>query len=467
MTAALAVWGTTSGAGKSVLTTGLARWFHRQGLRVVPFKAQNMSNHARVVDGGEIGAAQWLQALAAGVAPDVRMNPVLTKPEPDGRSQVVVLGRVDDELGRSAWRGRAASVWPQVVEALDGLRQGADLVLVEGAGSPAETNLADVDLANLATVAHLDAPALLVADIDRGGAFAHLFGTWSLVPDAHRHRVRGFVLNRFRGDATLLAPAPEELATRTRVPTIGILPELAHRLPDEDGASFRPEIRGDRPRVAVVGYPSASNLDELAGLAEVADVVVATRPSDLVDAELVVLPGSKHVSTDGRWLAASGLGAALVTAAEAGVRVLGICGGAQLLGREVVDVDGVEGGPGGRIAGLGLLPVHTELHRRKVVGTTTIDLPEDLEAPWAALAGRRVAGYEIHHGRTTPSDDGRQVWAHGSVLATTAHGLLEDPDVVEELLARRPSGLETTFDLLADAIEEHLDTDLLRHLARI
>ncbi|QGG96178.1 cobyric acid synthase [Actinomarinicola tropica] len=465
MSRSLAVWGTTSGAGKSLVTTGLARWFARQGVRVVPFKAQNMSNHARVVEGGEIGAAQWLQALAAGVDPDVRMNPVLTKPEADGRSQVVVLGQVDEDLSRAAWRGRATSVWPRVVDALDDLRADADLVLVEGAGSPAETNLADVDLANLATADHLDAPALLLADIDRGGAFAHLFGTWSLVPDDHRHRIAGFVLNRFRGDPTLLAPAPEELSGRTGVPTIGVLPELAHRLPDEDGASFAPVVRGGRPRVGVVRYPTASNLDELAGVVEVADVVAATEPRHLVDAELIVLPGAKHVTSDAAWLRTSGVGAAIRGAAEAGVRVLGICGGAQLLGEDVVDADGVEGPAGVRVDGLGLLPLRTELHRAKVVRATTIELPRELARPWEAVAGRRARAYEIHHGHTGPTDDGRQVWSHGPVLAVTAHGLLEDPDVVEVLLGRRPTGLDATFDLLADAVEEHLDTEQLRRIA--
>ncbi|MBK5223486.1 MAG: cobyric acid synthase [Acidimicrobiia bacterium] len=463
---AIAVWGTSSGAGKSLVATGLARWFARHGVRVVPFKAQNMSNHARVVDGGEIGAAQWLQALAAGVRPDVRMNPVLTKPEGDGRSQVVVLGRVDEELSGRLWRGRAASVWPLVRDAVDGLRADADLVLVEGAGSPAEINLVDVDLANLATAEHLDARALIVTDIDRGGAFAHLFGTWSLVPPEHRARIDGFVLNGFRGDASLLAPAPERLGEMTGVPTIGVIPRLDHALPDEDGASFRPAVIGGRSRVAVVGYPTASNLDELAAVVEVADVLVATTPSDLCGADLIVLPGSKHVTSDAVWLERSGVGRAVVSAASAGTRVAGICGGAQLLGRTIVDRDGVEGPAGHRVEGLGLLAVATELHRHKVVGTGTIEVAADVDGPWGVLTGRRVEGYEIHHGVTGPHD-GSQVWVDGPVLATVAHGLFEDPDVVEAVLGRRPTGLEATFDLLADAVDEHLDHDALFRMARL
>ena len=461
---ALAVWGTSSNAGKSLVATGLARWCARRGLRVVPFKAQNMSNHARVVDGGEIGAAQWLQALAAGVTPDVRMNPVLTKPEADGRSQVVVLGQVDHDLSARPWRGRGASVWPRVRAALDDLATTADLVLVEGAGSPAETNLADVDMANLATARHLDARALLVTDIDRGGAFAHLYGTWALLDDDARGRIDGFVLNQFRGDPDLLAPAPQDLAARTGVPTLGVIPRLDHGLPDEDGASFAPRRRPGRPRVAVVRYPTASNLDELAGLLEVADVVAATTPGHLADAGMIVLPGSKHVTADASWLRTSGVGRAVVAAAAgSGTPILGICGGAQLLGTRIVDVAGVEGLAGAVAEGLGLLDVATELQHDKTVVTTTISLPTGLSGPWARLGGRRVPGYEIHHGATRP-DDGDLVWHHGCVLALTAHGLLEDPDVVEALFDHRPSGLDAVFDELADAIDEHLDTDTLVRL---
>lgn len=461
----LAVWGTSSGAGKSLLATGLARWFSRRGVRVVPFKAQNMSNHARVVAGGEIGAAQWLQALAAGVEPDVRMNPVLTKPEGDGRSQVIVLGQVDPDLSARAWRGRAASVWPRIADALDELADGADLVLVEGAGSPAETNLADVDLANLATVRHLDARALLIADIDRGGAFAHLYGTWALLDDEARGRIGGFVLNGFRGDASLLAPAPADLEARTGVPTIGVIPRLDHQLPDEDGASFAPTRRPGRRRVAVVRYPTASNLDELAGLTEVADVVAASTPAHLGDAELVVLPGSKNATSDADWLARSAMGATIVAAARAGTPVLGVCGGAQLLGRLIVDVDGIEGPPGREVEGLGLLDVVTELLADKVVQATTIELPPHLDGPWGALAGRRVAGYEIHHGRTSPDPSGAMVWQQGPVLAMTAHGLLEDPEVVEALVGHRPRSLDVVFDQLADAVDAHLDPAALFRLA--
>ncbi len=231
---AVMVQGCTSGAGKSLLSTALCRWYADRGLRVAPFKGQNMSNNARVVAGGELGVAQWLQALAARAEPDVRMGPVLVKPERDG-SQVVVLGRVDSGLSRRGWTERRRDLWPTIAGSLDELINGYDLVICEGAGSPAEINLRDTDLANMRVAAHAGAPVLLVADIDRGGAFAHLYGTWALLAAADRSRLDRFVLNRFRGDQALLRDGPGELAACTGMPYAGLLPMLAHRLPDERG----------------------------------------------------------------------------------------------------------------------------------------------------------------------------------------------------------------------------------------
>jgi adenosylcobyric acid synthase len=258
--ATIMVQGTSSSAGKSLLVTALARSFARRGLRVAPFKAQNMSNNARVVADGEIGTAQWLQAKAARVPAETRMNPVLIKPEGDRRSQVVVRGRVDHELSRTAWRGRAGWTWPVIEESLGSLIRDFDVVVIEGAGSPAETNLWDCDVANMRVAEAADARVLLVTDIDRGGAFAHLFGTWALLPDHHRRLIGGFVLNKFRGDPSLLAPAPEELAERTGVPVLGVVPWIEHFLPDEEGA-LRTHPSPDGPVVALVRYPTASTLD--------------------------------------------------------------------------------------------------------------------------------------------------------------------------------------------------------------
>src|SRR5919198_4076977 len=248
---ALMVQGASSSAGKSLVATALARAFHRRGIDVVPFKAQNMSNNARVVKGGEIGTAQYLQALAAGVEPDVLMNPVLVKPEGDTRSQVVILGKPDPELSRMAWRNRSPLLWPVIERSLLRLLAEHELVLLEGAGSPAETNLRDTNLANMRAALVADARVVLVADIDRGGAFAHLYGTWALLRHEERSRIGGFVLNKFRGDPSLLSPAPQRLEELTRVPVLGVLPWLEHGLPGEDGAAT-PTVRWNRPVVAIL-----------------------------------------------------------------------------------------------------------------------------------------------------------------------------------------------------------------------
>ncbi|RYF69530.1 MAG: cobyric acid synthase, partial [Comamonadaceae bacterium] len=266
------VLGTTSGAGKSWLTTALCRWYARQGLHVAPFKAQNMSNNARVVAGGEIGSAQYFQALAARAVPDVRMNPLLLKPERDTHSQVVLMGQVSEALSAMPWRGRSERVWPRIAAALDELRAANDVVVIEGAGSPSEINLMASDIVNLRVARHAAARCLLITDIDRGGAFAHLYGTWALMPEADRALLRGFVLNKFRGDASLLAPAPQMLQDMTGVPTVATLPMWwQHGLPEEDGV-FDASTRGSGEAactVAVVAYPRISNLDEFQPLKNV------------------------------------------------------------------------------------------------------------------------------------------------------------------------------------------------------
>jgi len=289
------VLGTTSGAGKSWLTTALCRYYARQGLKVAPFKAQNMSNNARVVSGGEIGSAQYFQALAAGAVPDVRMNPLLLKPEKDTQSQVVLMGQVNAELSRMEWRGRSASVWPVVSRALDELIAENDVVVMEGAGSPAEINLKASDIVNMRAAQHAKAACLLVTDIDRGGAFAHLYGTWAMLDEAERKLIKGFVLNKFRGDAKLLAPGPQMLQDMTGVPTVATLPMWwQHGLPEEDGVfDDRSVASGAVTRtVAVIAYPRISNLDEFQPLKNVPGLRLkwVRSPADLMGADWVILP---------------------------------------------------------------------------------------------------------------------------------------------------------------------------------
>ncbi|HJR94454.1 MAG TPA: cobyric acid synthase [Gaiellaceae bacterium] len=465
---ALSVQGVSSFSGKSFLVTALARAFSRRGTRVAPFKAQNMSNNARVVDGGEIGVAQYLQALAAGIEPDVRMNPILVKPEGDDRSQVVVLGRVHHDASRQRWRERPPSLWPVAEQALHELLREYELVILEGAGSPAETNLRSTDLSNMRSAHAADAPVLLVADIDRGGAFAHLFGTWALVTGDDRRRLSGFVLNKFRGDERLLAPAPEGLERETGMAYAGLLPFVEHGLPDEDGAA-PPIPRPGRPRVAVVRYPTASNLDEFKALEQAVDLVWARRPEDLEGVELVVLPGSKQVAADLAWLRARGFDAAIARTARDGTRVLGICGGLQMLGEEIADPVGVDG----NAVGLGLLPVRTTFaatKRTASVETVFASLP----APWQELAGTRIRGYEIRHGETvsdgTAGDalpEGRG-FARGAVLGIAVHGLLEQPHAVAALLGRVPERtLDSVFEDLADLVEQRLDMEWIARTAGV
>jgi adenosylcobyric acid synthase len=452
------VQGTSSSAGKSLLTVGLARALRRRGIDVVPFKAQNMSNNARVAADGEIGTAQYLQALAAGVTPQVRMNPVLVKPESDQRSQVVVLGRAEHDLSRLPWRERQRLLWPVVEDALRSLMAEHELLLLEGAGSPAELNLTDVDLANSRSAETAGASVLLVVDIDRGGAFAHLYGTWALLAPRERARIEGFVLNKFRGDPKLLPPAPEQIAALTGVRRVSVMPFLDHALPDEDEVTSRSPA-GPRPIVAIVRYPTASNLDEFRMLEEVADVRWAESPRALEHADMVVLPGSKHVTGDLAWLRRTGIAAAVRRRGREGTPLLGICGGLQMLGGRIEDTAGVDGTG----EGLGLLPIASSFAAEKRVARASARFAV-LEEPWSALGGATLRGYEIRHGdsvrtgRVQEALPGSLGFACGSVLGIYLHGLFEQPEILQALFGARPQRpLEQTFEQLADAVEEHLD----------
>ena len=475
------VLGTSSGAGKSWLVTALCRWLSNQGLRVAPFKAQNMSNNARVVQGGEIGSAQYFQALAARAVPNVRMNPLLLKPESDTSSQVVLLGRVDSELSVMPWRERGPQVWPQLAAALDELRETCDVVVIEGAGSPAEINLMDCDVVNLRVARHVQARCLLVTDIDRGGAFAHLYGTWALLPPEDRVLIEGFVLNKFRGDPALLAPAPQQLQQLTGVPTVATLPIWRdHGLPEEDGLSaedWRAPWR-DAPglRVAIVAWPRLSNLDEFLPLSRLPGVQLrwVRRPDELAGADWVILPGSKNTVADLAWLRAQGLDQAVAVHAAAGGAVLGICGGLQMLGEALIDTEAVDG----NVAGLGLLPLVTVFDPVKTVRRTDTRF-DAVGGPWHACSGVAVSGYEIHQGRTelhpamiAAGHEARRVlppglgWqnAAGNVMGLYLHGLFEDPRILHALWGAAVPAPDQVFDGLADFAQQHFDGAFLQSL---
>ena len=491
MTRFVMVWGTSSGAGKSWLATALCRSAARRGTVVRPFKAQNMSNNARVVAGldglgAEIGAAQYFQALAAGVEPGVDMNPVRLTPERDPASQVVVHGRVEAALGRQGWRERSATLAVAARESLRRLAGTCDLVVIEGAGSPAEINLAPQDYVNLGTARQARElgtfASLLVADIDRGGAFAHLFGTWALLPDDLRGSLTGFVLNRFRGDAGLLEPGPSDLQRMTGVPLAGVIPMVRdHGLPDEDGlfdAGNPGAAKAGRLRIAVLCPPHISNLDEFEPLRRMPGVQLAWARSEaeLHGADWIVLPGSKQVSGDLAWLRRQGLDGAIVRHAAAGRPVLGICGGLQILGEALVDPEGHDGEAGFNGPGLGLLPLVTRYERDKRVRRTPLRFAQT-DGAWAPWAGVEATGYEIHCGVSVPHPDLptprvalRDVhgdalgWQHGNVLGVYAHGLFESSALLRAMWGATAPALEDSFDLLADLVDEHLDKDLLDRL---
>jgi adenosylcobyric acid synthase len=478
------VLGTTSGAGKSWLATALCRWYAQRGYKVAPFKAQNMSNNARVVAGpdgsyGEIGSAQYFQALAARAVPDVRMNPVLLKPEADTHSQVVLLGQVSPALTAMPWRERSEHVWPDIAHSLDDLRSDNDIVVIEGAGSPAEINLHSSDIVNMRVARHAQARCLLITDIDRGGAFAHLYGTWALLPADEQALITGFVLNKFRGDAALLAPAPQMLQERTGIPTVATLPMWwNHGLPEEDGVfDQRTRATGSvHTTIAVVAYPRISNLDEFQALKNIDGVrlVWARSAADLVGADWIILPGSKHTSSDLAWLRASKIDATIAAHAARGGRVLGICGGLQMLGEALIYPYGIDG----NAPGLGLLPLVTQFAETKTVRHTTAQFAQ-LSGAWVALSAISFTGYEIHHGLTSVRADlftGKAqpsavlppdlAWqnAQGNVLGIYVHGLFDDAAALQALFGTSAPTLESVFDAMAQFIDTHFLPGTLQQL---
>jgi len=482
--------------GKSLLTAALCRIFARAGHRVAPFKAQNMSLNAAVtVDGGEIGRAQAVQAAAAGIEPTVDMNPILLKPEADDRSQIVVHGRA---RGSACWRDymqMAPTLWPAIVDSLERLRCTHDLVMIEGAGSPAEINLS-VDLANMRIAALADAPVVLVGDIERGGVFAALVGTLALLAPDDRARVAGLVINRVRGDASLLRPGLDLVAAQTGVPVLGVVPHLgAAALPEEDSldlfANGR-DLRDARIVIAVPRLPHIANFDDVEPLAAEPGVAVrfVARAEAIDDADIVVVPGSKTTLADLAWLRERGLDAAIRGAAHDGRLVIGVCGGYQMLGERLEDPEHVESSITSA-AGLGVLPIVTTFERHKITrrvhGTVLPGGPLD------AAAGAPFEGYEIHCGRTsvhggtpvlalaggddaTVRTDGTAV---GSVFGTYVHGCFASGPLRRALLeaaALRQGtdpdprwGADTLadrYDRVADQVGASLDIDALARLVR-
>ena len=494
------VAGTASHVGKSVLVAAFCRLYARRGLRVAPFKAQNMALNSFVTpEGGELGRAQAYQAEAAGVEPHVDMNPVLLKPSSQTGSQVVVLGRPVRHMSVREYHRYQREVWPVVTAALDRLRGKNDLVVVEGAGGIAEINLRDHDIVNLKVALHADAPVILVGDIDRGGVFASLFGSIELLEPAERGLVKAFVINKFRGDPSLLDSGVQFLEERTGIPSLGVIPYLQDWRGDEEDSlgidDRRTERRADAPlQIAVVRLPFVSNYTDFDALSRENDVSIkyVTSGEELEGAVAVILPGTKSTVHDLSWLRERSLAGVIKRKAEAGIPIVGICGGYQMLGRVIRDPENVESAAS-LTEGLGLLDVETVFAGEK----RTLRITGELTGAAMGPAGTPVCGYEIHIGRSTPGraarpllrlrgDEGEShedgaVSADGCVFGCYVHGLFDHPQARRYFLnhlrevggltmraAGDPTGAEreaheraATIDRLCDHVAAHIDLNLL------
>ncbi len=479
---AIMVQGTGSNVGKSLIVAGLCRIFAQRGLKVRPFKPQNMSNNAAAVEGGEIGRAQALQARAAGVVPTVHMNPVLLKPESNTRTQVIVQGKRAGHLEAPRFTQERIGLLPAVLESFAHVSAGADLVVVEGAGSPAEINLRAGDIANMGFARAAGVPVVIVGDIDRGGVIASLVGTHAVLDGADRAMVRGFMVNKFRGEAALFDDGVAAITHATGWPSLGVVPWFkdAHLLPAEDALDLTGAAKpGAAIRIAVPVLPAIANFDDLDPLRLEPSVTLTLVPPGvpLPDADLVILPGSKATRHDLAFLRAQGWDVDLAVHRRRGGHVLGLCGGFQMLGRTIADPDGIEG-EAGSSAGLGLLDVETVLDGDKTV--------RPVKAAHRT-SGEAVAAYEIHLGRTSGADCARGPFtvagipegaasADGRVAGTYLHGLFGADGFRRAYLTglgRGPvsgtlayeASIEATLDGLAQHLARHVDVDGILRIA--
>ena len=484
------VQGTMSNVGKSVLTAGLCRIFHQDGYKVAPFKSQNMALNSFITrEGLEMGRAQVMQAEAAGVEPVVAMNPILLKPTNDIGSQVIVNGEVLGTMNARDYFKMKKSLIPEIMKAYKKLDEEYDIIVIEGAGSPAEINLKADDIVNMGMARLVDAPVLLVGDIDRGGVFAQLYGTVELLEAEEKSRIKGLIINKFRGDKSILDPGVEMLEKLTGIPVIGVTPYLRVSLEDEDSLSER--LDGQQSvgliDIAVIRLPRISNFTDFNVFEGFSGVSVryVTAAQELGNPDLIILPGTKNTMRDLLWMRQNGLEASILKASKAGCMIFGICGGYQMMGRQIEDPLGVE--EGGKIRGMGLLDTETvfepEKARTRVEGRI-LSLPGEL----SELEGTKVTGYEIHMGQTTLGERAShltritdsisgQEKAEGAcrenVYGSYIHGFFDNEEVASGIVRAlaKQKGItesmeltmdfaafkETQYDLLADGLREHLD----------
>ncbi len=484
MAKVIMVQGTTSNAGKSFLVAALCRIFHQDGYRVAPFKSQNMALNSFITQEGlEMGRAQVMQAEAAGIAPTVEMNPILLKPTTDVGSQVIVNGIPRGNMKARDYFKMKKTLIPDILHAFHTLSEAYDILVIEGAGSPAEINLKQDDIVNMGLAKLVDAPVLLCADIDRGGVFASLYGTVALLEQEEQSRIRGLIINNFRGDKTILDPGVVMLEELTHKPVVGVVPHLQVDLDDEDSLTHRFQGSGKKGlvEIAVVQFPKISNFTDFNALQRLETVTLryVRTPAELCNPDAILLPGTKNTLADLRWLRESGLEAAILRQAERGVGIVGICGGYQMLGKQIADPLQVEGG--GALPGLGLLPTNTvfteEKSRTRITGTVC-----GAEGLFAPLNGTPFDGYEIHMGQTTAptcfatleerGSSRQDGMAKGNAWGSYVHGIFDRGEFAQAfvncLLEARglspTTGVmdwdaykQTQYDLLADGVRQALD----------
>ncbi|MDE1478961.1 cobyric acid synthase [Xenorhabdus bovienii] len=507
MTLSLMIQGTASDVGKSVLVAGFCRIFLQDGYHCIPFKSQNMAlNSGITADGKEMGRAQIFQAEAAGIEPDVRMNPVLLKPTSDRKAQVIFMGKVVCSMNAVEYHEYKPQLQQQILAAYDSLAAETDIMVLEGAGSPAEINLRDRDIVNMGMAELADVPVILVADIDRGGVFAAIYGTLALLRPEERARVKGVIINKFRGDPALLQSGIDQIEELTQVPILGVLPWLDLDLEDEDSVALQVGKYAHSGKnaenwldIAVIQLPHIANFTDFNALAAQPDVHLhyVSDLSALNGSDLIVLPGSKNTLGDLSWLKIQGLDQAIIAAHQSGIPIIGICGGYQMLGKQIIDE--VESGLN-RMAGLGLLDADTQFANEKHTAQVKGVVMPELTGMLNSCSEQPIAGYEIHMGMTQLGEQARPfakmhlrngeetVWfdgavnQSGSVMGSYLHGLFDQNTFTRPLLnqLRRQKGLaplenvmfnyvqhkEKQFNILAASMREHLDIDRIYQLMK-
>lgn len=473
------IQGTMSNAGKSLLAAGLCRIFKQDGYRVAPFKSQNMALNSFITnEGGEMGRAQVVQAEAAGIAPDTRMNPILLKPTTDVGSQVIVGGQVQGNMRAMEYYRRKREYIPAILEAYNSLASEYDIIVIEGAGSPAEINLKQEDIVNMGLAKLVDAPVLLVGDIDRGGVFAQLYGTIALLEQDERDRIKGTIVNKFRGDRAILEPGLKTLEELCGVPVAGVIPYTHVDIDDEDSLTERFDKSTGRKLIdiAVIRLPRISNFTDFSPFERYGNVSLryVDRVGDLRGPDMIILPGTKSTIADLKWLRQCGLEAAVKKAADAGILVFGVCGGYQMLGRKISDPEQVEAAGITDIPGMGLLGMDTMFLGEKVQ-TQTTGVFADISGVLSGLNGKSYSGYEIHMGRSEEAMPA--LVGAGNVYGSYVHGVFDAPGISDTILKAIcvQKGLdfdaletfdideykERQYDLLADAVRSGLDMNFI------